>query len=278
MRWVSTVNPARGEPFSGSAQQQHVLEHAAGEPHQPHRPGDPRDDLGDGVRHRQVERRTPARRGRHLRAGRRRAPQHRRPGRARRRGRARTPSRWQPRPAAGCIPEPRSQQWCHSCNPGGGRCRGERLELRPSRPGLVDRFVPDSQQGGDRVEEAAHARASARTPCRIPVATSEPQLRRRAARRPAAGPASQAIPATHRCASAIRHGLRTAASPPGSGTGDRCATRVNRWLSGPRSEDLAAPDRFVAAVAGAVERDTDDRLTAAARARPAATTTCAWWC
>lgn len=30
---------------------------------------------------------------------------------------------------------------------------------------------------------------------------------------------------------------------------------------GPESEDLAAPDRVIAAVAGAVERDPDDRLT-----------------
>ena len=56
VRWVNTVNPVPGEPVAGEAQQEHVLEHAAGEPDEPHRPRDPADDLGDGVGHGDVER------------------------------------------------------------------------------------------------------------------------------------------------------------------------------------------------------------------------------
>ena len=70
----------------------------------------------------------------------------------------------------------------------------------------------------------------------------------------------QSMPAIHNCDSAIRHGLRTAASPPGNGTGSRWPTRTKRWLSVPELENLAAPYRLIAAVAGAVEGDSDDRF------------------
>ena len=48
-----------------------------------------------------------------------------------------------------------------------------------------------------------------------------------------------------------------AAAPPGSGTGARCPTRS--YVAGSRYQELPAPDGAVRAVAGAVERDPDDR-------------------
>ena len=63
--------------------------------------------------------------------------------------------------------------------------------------------------------------------------------------------------AIHNWDSAIRHGLRTAASPPGSGTGNRWPARTKRWLSVP-SVRISPPDRLIASITGAVEGDSDD--------------------
>ena len=98
----------------------------------------------------------------------------------------------------------------------------------------------------------------------VPVASCDARSRRSASGHAATGgrSASHAIPAARRWASAIRRGCRTAASPPGNGTGARCATRVKRWLSRPSSR--ISPPQIVSppsrSVAGAVERDADDRL------------------
>ena len=58
-------------------------------------------------------------------------------------------------------------------------------------------------------------------------------------------------PARSRWTAATRHGSRIAASPPGSGTGSRCARRSNRVEVA--AQQLAAPQRSVGAVARAVE-------------------------
>ena len=58
-------------------------------------------------------------------------------------------------------------------------------------------------------------------------------------------------------AQAIRHGCRIAASPPGSRTGHRCATRSNAGQVA--AQDLPAPHRAVGAVARAVEDRADRR-------------------
>ena len=87
----------------------------------------------------------------------------------------------------------------------------------------------------------------------------------RARRRRAGGPAPSGT------------GRGTPASPPGSGDVAEVRDPAERRVVG--EQHLAAPDRAVGAVAGAVEGDPDHRLVAGrARARPSPTATWAWWC
>ncbi len=71
----------------------------------------------------------------------------------------------------------------------------------------------------------------------------------------ARGGAASAPSAATSHAHAIRHGSRTARSPPGRRTGRRCPTRVEPAQVA--DQDLAAPDRAVGAVAGTVEDRAD---------------------
>ena len=72
-----------------------------------------------------------------------------------------------------------------------------------------------------------------------------------------ARPRAPAGPARSRCAAATRHGSRIAASPPGSGTGSRCASRSKP--AEVAAQQLAAPERPVGAVARAVEDERERR-------------------
>ena len=56
----------------------------------------------------------------------------------------------------------------------------------------------------------------------------------------------QSMPAAHSCDSAIRQGLRTATSPPGSGTARRWPTRWKRWASAPIAR--ISPPQIVSSV------------------------------
>ena len=91
-------------------------------------------------------------------------------------------------------------------------------------------------------------------------------------------PATHAMPAARRWERAIRQGLRTPASPPGSGDVARGGpARRSAGVVG--EQELAAPDRAVVAVARCRRR----RRRApggqpGCRARPCVDATWAWWC
>ena len=96
---------------------------------------------------------------------------------------------------------------------------------------LVRHLVAHAEDGGDRVEEPAHARRERRVDAQA--------LRAPAASAPTARPGRPARGAT----AATRHGSRIAASPPGSGTGSRWASRSKRGEVA--AQELAAPERAV---------------------------------
>ena len=128
------------------------------------------------------------------------------------------------RPPARWRPAPRSRR--------GGRRPPARTTASKSRPML-------------EVGDAAEARSE--------LASQQPQLL------VAAGPDARQLarprrsPAARRWDSAIRHGLRTPASPPGSGDVRQVGDAGVPGVVG--EQELAAPDRAVVAVPGAVERD-----------------------
>ena len=143
---------------------------------------------------------------------------------------------------------------------------GRRLQLH-GRLALVVHLGSDAAQGGHRVEQAAGARGDAarRRPSRASSATwrHEVSAARARAGRAAARGRSPSAAVSH--AHAIRHGCRTAASPPGQPHREQQADALE--VLEPADEQLAAPDGAVVAVAAAVE-DRAHRRARARRARP----------
>ena len=115
---------------------------------------------------------------------------------------------------------------------------GERLELDRGLALVGDR-VAEAAERGDGVEQAAHARRRRRGEAGAGELGDLLPLRRGT---------SRPISSSH--AQAIRHGSRIAASPPGIRTGHSWPIRSKPAQVA--AQQLAAPDRAVGAVAGAV--------------------------
>ena len=156
---------------------------------------------------------------------------------------------------SGCRIEQRAVdaecQWC------GVAAAGQVLEF-DGRLALVGDLLTDAEQAGDGVEQPAHA--ATWEPGRHHGKSVAPECayRRRRPRRPAPGHPPTRRPARRSRSSAMRAGLRTAPSPPGSANGARCPARVNRAGS-VIDEKFTAPDGSVRPVAGAVVGDRHHR-------------------
>ena len=222
------------QQFTTHPQQQHVLEHPAGQPHQPNTAGHLTDHLGDGLRDRPVEARRQQRRWRARVQGRHQRLHHG----ARIDHPVGSHREWQRR--AGCV--------AHRL--------GQGLEFDGGLAFIVDP-VSHAQQRSDRIEQPAHARTRHTAGAALQLRTNQPQFVGDASsdRRQIRRPVDVGYPQLGQ-----RH-------PPRITHGRIAARQRNRQqMSDPDEavtvaaelENLAAPDRLVAAVTGAIERHPDD--------------------
>ncbi len=116
---------------------------------------------------------------------------------------------------------------------------------RPAIAATASKRRPTLVVGGDAVPVPA-------------ISATASQLRGSTSCARASGIGGGVSPAAASHAHAIRQGSRTAASPPGSRTGKRSPTRS--YPAQVAGQDLAAPDRAVGPVSGAVEDGADRRL------------------
>ncbi len=84
--------------------------------------------------------------------------------------------------------------------------------------GFEGNGLPHAEEGADRVEQSAHAGRGDAEEVALELAGEDGHLGIAGAARTGSRSGVQSIPAAHKWLNAARYGLRTVASPPGSGT------------------------------------------------------------
>ena len=137
-----------------------------------------------------------------------------------------------------------------------GRCR--RSATGTARPGGRRRAARARSPPGPRSDTVSRTPSRAATASkRRPMPEESGALTLRLSRTSCHRGHGTGRPPRSRWTAAMRHGSRIAASPPGSGTGSRCASALERGEVA--AQQLAAPERPVGPVAGAVEDERERR-------------------